>query len=77
MQPWYLAAVAAETFGHVGYRRRGEQLCGILERNGDLAGAAGTSRRSREVLAGRDVLPEVIDDMAARAEAYDLATQAA
>lgn len=66
-------SVAAETFGHVGYRRRVDQLCAVLVRNGDLAGAARTSRRSREVLAGRDVLPEVIDDMAARADTFELA----
>jgi hypothetical protein len=69
-------SVAAETFGHVGYRRRVEQLRGVQERNGDLAGAARTSRRSREVLAGRGVLHEVIDDMAARAATYDLAPHA-
>jgi hypothetical protein len=65
-------SVAAETFGHVGYRHRVERLGGVLARNGDLAGAARTSRQAREVLAGRGVLAEVVDDMATRAEAYDL-----
>jgi hypothetical protein len=62
---------AAETFGHIDYHRRVDQLSGFLDREGDPAAAAQTERKLREVLASRAVLPRVIDDIAERERAYE------
>ena len=61
---------AAETFGHIGYHRQVDRLSGFLDREGDPAAAAQTERKLREVLAARQVLPQVLDDIAEREQAY-------
>jgi hypothetical protein len=64
-------AAAADTFGHVGYRRRVERLGRFLERAGDPASAARCQRRLHDVLEGRHVLRRVLDEVAGRARDYE------
>jgi hypothetical protein len=62
---------AAETFGHVGYHRRVDQLTSFLDREGDPTAAARAEGSLREVLTARAVLPQVIDEISERERAFE------
>jgi len=66
-------ADAAETLGHIGYRRRVEAATAALARGGATEPAATLQRSLLDVLSERGVLPSVLDEVSERAEAYEAA----
>jgi hypothetical protein len=62
--------VAAETLGHIGYRREVETLADALSMTGDPADAASLQTDLAKVLANRGVLPSVVQEVENKATSY-------
>jgi hypothetical protein len=62
---------AAETLGHIAYRRRMEAATGALARGGETEPAAQLQRSLLDVLTERDVLPSVLASVSEKAAAYE------
>jgi hypothetical protein len=63
-------AAAAETFGHIGYRRIVEEVASALARHDAGEPAAQLQQALYEVLSLRGVLDSVLDDVSATARSY-------
>ncbi|MET4639221.1 hypothetical protein [Mycetocola sp. 2940] len=61
---------AAETLGHIGFRREVEQFAVALSDAGDSAGAASLQTDLAKVLSDRGVLPRVVDEVAEKAGTF-------
>lgn len=59
-------AVAAETFGHIGYRRRVEDFTEVLVAEGEQQHAAQVQGTLHDTLAERGVLDRVLEELEAR-----------
>ena len=65
-----LGAAAAQTLGHVGYRREVEMFADALSHTGDAAGAASIQTDLAQVLADRGVLATVVQSVEDRANEF-------
>jgi hypothetical protein len=63
-------AAAAETFGHIGYRRIVEEVAAVLARHDACEPAAQLQESLYEVLSRREVLSSVLDDVSETARQY-------
>lgn len=61
---------AAETLGHIGFRREVEQFASALSSAGDSAGAASLQTDLAKALSNRGVLPRVVDEVADKASTF-------
>lgn len=61
---------AADSFGHIELHRRVDQLSAALDRYGDAEAAAACQEGLHDTLRDRGVLPAVLDEITAEAEAY-------
>ncbi len=65
---------AADSFGHIELHRRVDQLSAALDRDGDAEAAAACQEGLYHTLRDRGVLPAVLDEITAEADAYRPAT---
>jgi hypothetical protein len=61
---------AAETLGHIDYKRYVDRFAQWLSDHGDAAAAAACQARLRDTLANRDVAEPVLEEIARRHDAY-------
>jgi hypothetical protein len=64
------AATAAETLGHVTYKRQVDRMSGFRAARGDPAAAADSQRTLRDTLEQRQVLPKVLAEVSERERGY-------
>jgi hypothetical protein len=68
-------AEAAETFGHITFRRTVEATNQALAKSGAVAPAAAMQASLRDILDERGVLPSVVDEVSDQAKAYATAAK--
>jgi hypothetical protein len=60
--------VSAESLGHVDYKVYVDELTDLLEAQGNMSEAAATQDTLHRIMASRNVLPRVLDDIEQRRE---------